>query len=45
MAFGCSKPLQQVSKELLFLTGDETPAMMKAHTQAGLVMGEPFVDR
>ncbi|CAN0022763.1 unnamed protein product [Sphacelaria rigidula] len=35
----------KVSKELEFLTGDETQAMMKAHVQAGLVVGEPFVDR
>ncbi len=35
----------QVSQELKFLTGDETQAMMKAHLQAGLVVGEPFVDK
>lgn len=35
----------QVSQELKFLTGDETKTMMKAHLQAGLVVGEPFVDR
>lgn len=35
----------QVSEELKFLTGDETQTMMKAHLQAGLVVGEPFIDR
>lgn len=35
----------QVSQKLKFLTGDETKSMMKAHLQAGLVVGEPFVDR
>lgn len=35
----------QVSQKLKFLTGDETSAMMEAHLQAGLVVGEPFVDR
>lgn len=35
----------QVSQKLKFLTGDETKGMMKAHLQAGLVVGEPFVDR
>lgn len=28
-----------------FLTGDETPAMKKAHVYAGLVVGEPFLER
>ena len=34
--------LQDVSVDMGFLTGDETDAMMKAHAQAGLVVGEPF---
>ncbi|CAM9691583.1 unnamed protein product, partial [Hapterophycus canaliculatus] len=34
--------IMRVSQELKFLTGDETQAMMKAHLQAGLVVGEPF---
>ena len=34
-----------MSQKLKFLTGDETLAMMEAHLQAGLVVGEPFVDR
>lgn len=40
-----SRRVRQVSQELKFLTGDETPSMMRAHVQAGLVVGEPFVDR
>lgn len=34
--------LLQVSKELKFLTGDETPEMMEAHVDAALVVGEAF---
>ncbi|CAB1101059.1 unnamed protein product [Ectocarpus sp. CCAP 1310/34] len=37
--------IMRVSQELKFLTGDETQMMMKAHLQAGLVVGEPFIDR
>lgn len=37
--------IMRVSQKLKFLTGDETKGMMKAHLQAGLVVGEPFVDR
>ncbi|CAM9105965.1 unnamed protein product [Ectocarpus fasciculatus] len=37
--------IMRVSQELKFLTGDETQTMMKAHLQAGLVVGEPFIDR
>jgi len=33
----------QVSKDLGFLTGDETKDMLYAHVQAGLVVGEPFL--
>ena len=33
----------QVSKELKFLTGDESPEMLQAHIAAGLVVGEPFM--
>ena len=32
----------EVSKELKFLTGDETPEMMNAHVEAALVVGEAF---
>ena len=35
--------LLQVSKEVGFLTGDETPEMMEAHLHTGLVFGEPFM--
>jgi aarF domain-containing kinase len=33
----------QVSKDLHFLTGDETAEMMTAHVDAGLIVGEPFL--
>lgn len=33
-----------VSKELGFITGDETDEFIEAHIQAGLVVGEPFAD-
>ena len=33
----------KVSKEVGFLTGDETPEMMEAHLHTGLVFGEPFM--
>ncbi|CAM9188583.1 unnamed protein product [Discosporangium mesarthrocarpum] len=36
--------ITRVSQELHFLTGDETAAMVDAHVQAGLVVGEPFID-
>eukprot|EP01041_Mallomonas_annulata_P001897 gene1897-3674_t len=32
-----------VSKVLGFLTGDESPEMMAAHAEAGMVVGEPFL--
>ena len=35
--------LLAVSKDLGFLTGDETQEMLNAHVQAGLVVGEPFL--
>ena len=35
--------LLKVSKEVGFLTGDETPEMMEAHLHTGLVFGEPFM--
>ena len=34
--------LLSISKEVGFLTGDETPEMTKAHLETGLVFGEPF---
>jgi aarF domain-containing kinase len=34
--------LTKVSQDLKFLTGSESPAMLQAHTAAGLVVGEPF---
>lgn len=34
--------LLQISKDLKFLTGDESAEMMRAHAGAGLVVGEPF---
>lgn len=37
--------LMEVSRELGFLTGDESPQMLRAHESAGLVVGEPFVTR
>ncbi|CAM9917120.1 unnamed protein product [Choristocarpus tenellus] len=37
--------ITKVSKELHFLTGDESPSMMEAHVQAGLVVGEPFANK
>lgn len=39
-----SDTIMRVSKELGFLTGDETQEMMNAHLQSGLVIGEPFVE-
>jgi aarF domain-containing kinase len=33
----------QVSRELGFLTGDESRQMLAAHEQAGMVVGEPFL--
>lgn len=35
--------LMEMSKKLRFLTGDESPEMIHAHLQAGLVIGAPFV--
>ncbi|GAB5031577.1 atypical abc1 abc1-a protein kinase [Nannochloropsis oceanica] len=37
--------LMEVSRQLGFLTGDESPQMLHAHERAGLVVGEPFVTR
>jgi aarF domain-containing kinase len=37
--------LMEVSRQLGFLTGDESPQMLRAHERAGLVVGEPFVTR
>lgn len=37
-----SEDLLSISKEVGFLTGDETPQMTKAHLETGLVFGEPF---
>jgi aarF domain-containing kinase len=33
----------KVSQDLGFLTGDETPEMMEAHIDTGMVFGEPFL--
>lgn len=38
-----TKTLMDVSQKLGFLTGDESMQMLKAHEQAGLVVGEPFI--
>ena len=38
-----NKTLMEISHKLGFLTGDESQQMLKAHEQAGLVVGEPFV--
>lgn len=35
----------QVSKELGFLTGDESKKFLDAHVDAGLVVGEPFLKK
>lgn len=35
--------IASVSKDLGFLTGDETQEMLSAHVNAGLVVGEPFL--
>ena len=35
--------IASVSKNLGFLTGDETQEMLSAHVNAGLVVGEPFL--
>jgi aarF domain-containing kinase len=32
-----------ISKKLGFLTGDESPAFIDAHVQAGFILGEPFL--
>ncbi|KAL4105561.1 hypothetical protein PRIC1_003622 [Phytophthora ramorum] len=36
------KTLVDSSIKMHFLTGDESPAMMRAHIAAGMVVGEPF---
>lgn len=36
------KTMMDYSVKLRFLTGDESPAMMRAHAGAGMVVGEPF---
>jgi len=36
--------LLQISKELGFLTGDESAEMLDAHSKAGMVVGEPFIN-
>ncbi|GMF13159.1 unnamed protein product [Phytophthora lilii] len=36
------KTLVDYSIKMHFLTGDESPAMMRAHIAAGMVVGEPF---
>ncbi|CAH0482708.1 unnamed protein product [Peronospora belbahrii] len=37
-----AKTLVDSSIKMHFLTGDESPAMMRAHVAAGMVVGEPF---
>ncbi|KAJ0412748.1 hypothetical protein ATCC90586_002378 [Pythium insidiosum] len=36
------KTMMDYSIRMKFLTGDESPAMMRAHMMAGMVVGEPF---
>jgi aarF domain-containing kinase len=36
------KTMVDYSVKMHFLTGDESPAMMRAHIAAGMVVGEPF---
>lgn len=36
------KTMMDCSIKMKFLTGDESPAMMRAHAAAGMVVGEPF---
>lgn len=43
-ANGDTDQLLASSLNLNFLTGDESPKMIEAHVQAGLVVGEPFRD-
>ena len=38
-----SETLIGISKKLGFLTGDESPEMITAHSKAGMVVGEPFL--
>jgi aarF domain-containing kinase len=41
-ANGNREDLLSISKKVGFLTGDETPEMINAHIETGLVFGEPF---
>jgi len=41
-ANGDSKTLLDQSREMGFLTGEESDIMLKAHIESGLVVGEPF---
>ncbi|KAF1334384.1 Atypical/abc1/abc1-a protein kinase, partial [Globisporangium splendens] len=41
-ANGDEELMMEYSLKLKFLTGDESPAMMRAHLAAGMVVGEPF---
>lgn len=41
-ANGDKDTMVEISKQMDFLTGDESPAMIEAHISAGLVVGEPF---
>lgn len=43
-ANGDDATLRDYSVQLKFLTGDESPAMVRAHVAAGMVVGEPFRD-
>jgi aarF domain-containing kinase len=38
-----TKTIEEVSLRLGFLTGHESKAMLKAHCESGLVVGEPFI--
>lgn len=41
-ANGDTRTMMDYSFKLKFLTGDEAPAMLRAHEAAGMVVGEPF---
>mmetsp|Transcript_242 Transcript_242/g.294 ORF Transcript_242/g.294 Transcript_242/m.294 type:complete len:641 (-) Transcript_242:146-2068(-) len=41
-ANGNREDLLSISKKVGFLTGDETPEMINAHIETGIVFGEPF---
>jgi aarF domain-containing kinase len=41
-ANGDTKTLLDQSREMGFLTGEESDIMLKAHMESGLIVGEPF---